>query len=178
MPNYITQDNQIHTQGRYTCRQIEGLHLHKNCVQCAARKEDPTRDRITVGGILINYPGDCGTWNANRRYVDGQMVARQRCLYTRGQVLHDGHFQSLSQYTTEEKIICKNETFRFPQISGGTLQTQRNCKRRLGLCGSGSAQRNVWAPADGKAGAKVAGRKETLQDTIKANILPAFGRMS
>ena len=38
-------------------------------------KEDPIRVRITVGGNLINYPGDCGTPTADI-YVNSKTVTQ------------------------------------------------------------------------------------------------------
>ncbi len=31
------------------------------CVNYPPEKEDPNRTRVTVGGNLLHYPGDCGT---------------------------------------------------------------------------------------------------------------------
>ena len=35
------------------------------CCNVQPEKDDPNRVRLTVGGNLINYPGDCGTPTAN-----------------------------------------------------------------------------------------------------------------
>ena len=96
-------------------------------------------------------------WNAHSRYFDSQVVTQQCCIYTRSKVLYNGHLQLLSQYTTEKKRICGNETCWFPRVSGGTLQTQRNWERWVSVCRG--IKRSVWAPAGWNFGIKAVGRE-------------------